>query len=858
MLRAGTKLGPYEVVVLLGSGGMGEVYRARDPKLDREIALKVLPAGVAIDEERRLRFEQEARAASSLNHPNVVHVYDIGASEGTIYIAMELVEGRTLREALVPGALPTKKTVELAVQMADGLARAHEAGIVHRDLKPENVMVARDGHIRILDFGLAKLVDPPNIDASERPTTPQLTRSGIVMGTLGYMSPEQAAGGSVDFRSDQFSLGTILYEMASGRRAFRGATGPETLTAILRDQPEPLSKLNPALPAPFRWIVEERCLAKDPEERYASTRDLVRELQGIREHLLETRGADASPPAPQKYRRNVIVAILGGIAALALGVWAGRYSSTWSTIEPHSFKRLTFQRGEIMTARFAPDGQTIVFGARFQGRPPEVFSTRVDSPESRSLGLPPANLLSISSTGEMAVQIGSRRSIGWERTGTLARVPLGGGAPREILEEVEEADWSSDGKDLTIVRDVGGHRRLEFPIGKVLFETAGFISSPRVSPKGDRVAFLDHPTRGDNAGSVSVVDLAGEKKTLSSSFHAMRGLQWSPTGEEIWFGGAKSGRHIDLWALTLAGTERLLWNETGSIDILDVSKDGRVLTARVSLDREIRGRAPGASEERGLSWLDWSFPVSLSDDGSFLVFDEQGEGVGGSNAVYLRKTDGSPAVRLGEGRGLALSPDSRWVLAYSEQSLVILAVGAGMARKLPATGMIHHGAAWFPDGERIVLVANEPDRGTRLYMQKVSGGEPHPFTPEGVSFFFSGNPVSPDGKNVVARGPDRKLFLFPVDGGEPRAVEAVGPDEQVIRWTADGRGLYVHLPSEVPTKVEVVDLATGRRVLWKVLAPPDPAGVDYILPVLISRDGSAYAYSYRRQLQDLYLVKGLQ
>ncbi|MGH9389461.1 MAG: protein kinase domain-containing protein, partial [Vicinamibacteria bacterium] len=645
------------------------------------------------------------------------------------------------------------------------------------------------------------------------------------MGTLGYMSPEQAAGRSVDFRSDQFSLGTILYEMASGRRAFRRATGPETLTAILRDQPEPLSKLNPALPAPFRWIIEERCLAKDPEERYASTRDLFRELQGIREQVSETTGPGDRTLPPRKKRRSVLVAILGGLATLAIGVWAGRYSSTLSTPEPPSFRKVTFQRGEILTALFAPDGHTIVYSARIEGRPPEIFSTRVDSPESRSLGLPPANLLSISSTGEMAIQIGSRRSIGWERTGTLARMPLAGGAPREILEDVEEADWSPDGKDLAIVRDVGGQRRLEFPIGRVLYETAGFISYARVSPRGDRVAFLDHPVRGDNAGSVSVVDLAGVKRTLSGPFFAMRGLQWSPWGEEIWFGGAKSGGHIDLWALTLAGSERLLWDESSSVDIHHVARDGTMLLARAALGREIRGRAPEA-EERGLSWLDWSFPVSLSEDGSLLLFDEQGEGTGGSNVVYLRKTDGSPAVRLGDGRGLALSPDGQWVLAYSGQSLVMLPIGAGMPREFPATGMTHHGAAWLPDGERMVLVANEPDRGTRLYLQGVSGGEPRPFTPEGVSFFFSANPVSPDGKHVVARGPDRKLLLFPIEGGEPRSVGGVALDEQVIRWTADGRGLYVHLPSEIPTRIEVVNVATGRRVLWKVLAPPDPAGVD--------------------------------
>jgi WD40 repeat protein len=859
-LSAGTRLGAYEIIGLLGAGGMGEVYRARDTKLDREVAVKVLLPEFSADKERRLRFEQEARAASALNHPGVVHVYDVGASDSTIYIAMELVEGRTLREVLASGPLPTKKILDLALQTADGLARAHDAGIVHRDLKPENLMVSKDNHVRILDFGLAKLTETAGGDLTERATTPQMTHAGMVVGTLGYMSPEQAAGRAVDFRSDQFSFGAMLYEMASGRRAFQRKTGPETLTAILREPPEPLSQVAPHIPLPLRWLIEERCLAKEPEDRYAATRDLLRELRGIRDHISETPAFDLSTGIPVARSRRVALFLGAGVlAALAVGFFAGRRAGGTASPDLPAFQRLTFRRGTVNNARFAPDGRTIVYGARLGGPSPEVFSTRTDSPESRSLGLPPGNLLAVSSTGDLAVSIGGHRVAGWESSGTLARVPLAGGAPREILEDVEEADWAPDGKGLVIVRDVGSRRRLESPIDHVLCQTAGYISSARLSPKGDAIAFLDHPVRGDDAGFAAVVDLAGHKRILSGPYSATGGLQWSPAGDEVWFGGARGGGRVDLRAVTLSGRERLLWRESGDLVLHDIAHDGRVLLSRVNQAREIAGLVPGAVRERSLSWLDWSYPRDLSADGTLLLFDEEGEGAGMSYAVYLRKTDGSPAVRLGEGRAMGLSPDGKWVLGIAEKSLVLMPIGAGMPRTLPLGERTCQEAAWFPDGGRILVSANEPDRPGRLYVLDVSNGGPRPLTPEGVSL-YSGNPssLSPDGKLVAAQGPDRRASFYPIDGGPERPVAGILPEEQVIGWTADSRGVYVHRPSEMPTRVYILDLATGHRVLWRELAPADPAGVEVVRPVLVSRDAKSYVYSYTRRLEDLYLVTGLR
>src|SRR6266496_1486375 len=484
-LSPGARLGPYEILSPLGAGGMGEVYRARDPRLSREVAIKVLPASFSADPDRRQRFEQEARSASALNHPNIITIHDIGSSDSTLYIAMELVDGTSLRELTAGGPLPTKKLFDVGVQVAEGLAKAHAAGIVHRDLKPENVMVSKDGFVKILDFGLAKLFVAPQEQVSGLPTAiHQETQPGTVMGTVGYMSPEQASGKSVDFRSDQFSLGSILYEMATGKRAFQRDTGAETLTAIIKDEPEPVARVNRRAPAPFRWIVE-RCLAKDPDERYASTRDLARDLKSLRDHLSEASvSGEAVPirPAPKKrsLARAGLTALLA-VAALAAGMLLERRVARFA---PPSYQQITFGSGTIRSARFAPDGQTLVYSAAWDGNPLKLYLKHPSSPDSLPLQLPSSNLLGISPTGEMAIALDCRSNHPGVCAGTLARAALTGGAPRGVAEGIQEADWAADGASMLVVRDVGGKARIEFPMGKILYETTGHVSYARLSPKG--------------------------------------------------------------------------------------------------------------------------------------------------------------------------------------------------------------------------------------------------------------------------------------------------------------------------------------------------------------------------------------
>jgi len=852
-LSSGTRLGPYEILAPLGAGGMGEVYRARDTRLGREVAVKVLLPEVSGDESRRRRFEQEARSASALNHPNIVTVYDVGSVDSTIYLAMELVEGRTLREMLADGPLHSRKLLDVAVQVAEGLAKAHDAGLVHRDLKPENLIVSKDGFVKILDFGLAKLTEAASPDAqSVMPTVvgPSRTVPGTVMGTVGYMSPEQASGREVDFRADQFSFGSILYELATGKRAFQRNTGAETLTAIIREEPEPVSQANPRVPAPVRWIVE-RCLAKEPDERFASTKDLARDLRSLRDHLSETSASEAiataRPPrrAVSPWLAAAIALVVGAAAAIA-GL---RLIERTGGPSERRLQRLTYRRGTILSARFAADGRSIVFSAAWDGKPSEIFTTRPESPESRSLGLSPASLFAVSSTGDLAVSIGWRPLLGWETSGTLARVSLEGGAPREVLENVGEADWSPDGKELAVVRDAGPMRRVEYPIGKVLYETVGWISHPRISPDGNLVAVLDHPQRGDNLGRVLVLDRSGGKKLEGPQ--AGTGLAWARRGREVWHTGG-----LTVQAVTLSGRTRTVLDAMGPVILYDVGADGRVLLSRNTWRREIVGLAPGETVERNLTWLDWSFPAALSADGRAVLFDEQNVP---AYLSYLRKTDGSPAVLLGQHRSADLSPDGKWAIVLNQEGteLTLLPTGAGQARKLPIVGIRFQQSDFFPDGRRILVSGSETGRGLRLYVYDIEQGKLQAVTPEGVGTINS-DPIAPDGRSAFAFGPDKRLMIYPTEPGEPRSIPGVDIADVPIRWTPDGRAIWVFKPNEVPTKIDRLDVTTGERTLWKELTPPDPAGVLQMGPIMMTPDGKSYVYSYRRTLDELFLVEGLR
>jgi Tol biopolymer transport system component len=810
------------------------------------------------DPDRLNRFEQEARSASSLNHPNIVTVHDIGKVDGIAYIAMELVEGRTLRELILQGGIPVRQTLRIAVQVAEGLARAHSVGIVHRDLKPENVMIARDGLVKILDFGLAKATAPESGGLTAAPTVARdQTRPGSVLGTVGYMSPEQAGGHPVDFRSDQFSLGSILYEMATGRKAFQGETAVDTLSAILHAEPAPIASINPQTPAPLRWVVE-RCLAKDPDERYASTRDLARELQTVRDHLSEASlsGEAAAIPRPRRSRLTVLLPLLAlaGAAALFGAFLLGKREGR---TPPPSFRRLTFRAGTIDSARFAPDGQMILYDAAWDKNPLEIFSMRLDGPESRPLGLGAA-LFSVSSAGEMAVAVAPRR-LPRAAVGTLARVSVAGGAPREILRDVVWADWSPDGKSLAIVRDTGGTNRLEYPQGTPLFETKGQISDPRVSPGGDLVAFIEHPVLGDTAGSVLLVDRSGNRRLLASGWPDAGGLAWAPGGKEIWFTAGRVGWARSLMAVTPEGKKREVEHAPGGMTLQDISRDWKLLIDHQTHRAGIIERMAGESRERELSWLDYSFLRDLSADGSTLLFDEQGEGGGAEGSVYIRRTDGSAAIRLGEGVSLALSPDGRWALAMtlSPSRLRLLPTGPGDAKDLTQPGLTYqYGAGFLPDGRHIVFRANEAGHGPRYFVQDLEGrGKPRPFSPEGVGGAMS---ATPDGRFVSGTGEDGRYVLFPVDGSAPRPLPGLEPGDVPLQWSSDRKTLYVR-NGALPARLYRIDTSSSKREFWQELMPSDPAGILRInTTIRVTADGAYCLYGYTRHLSDLFLVEGVK
>ena len=863
-LSPGTKLGPYEIVSAVGAGGMGEVYRARDTRLGRDVAIKVLPASFSSDPERLHRFAQEARAAGALNHPNILALYDIGTHEGAPFLVTELLEGETLRERLGRGALSQRRAIEVALQVTQGLAAAHDKGIVHRDLKPENLFVTKEGRVRILDFGLAKLthLSETDVGGSSVRTQSVVTEPGKILGTVGYMSPEQVRGNATDHRSDIFSFGAILYEMLTGSRPFQKDTPVETMTAILKEDPPdlltPQRELSPALER-----VVNHCLEKNAEMRFQSARDLGFALEAVSSPSAVTSASLAPAAVPSRRRKFVTGAVLAAVVFLVLLAFlAGRRAGETA---PPLFRRLTFRRGTVFSARFAHDGQTILYGAAWEGKPVEVFSTRPESPESRSLGLAGADVLAISSSGEVALGL-NRQFDGRGPTslsGTLARMPLAGGAPREVLSDVEWADWSPDGSNLAVARGVEGKCRLEYPIGKVLYETQSWISHIRVSPNESKIAFLDHPVLGDDAGDVAVVGLDGKKSTLSSGWNSVDGVAWSRTQDEVWFTGAKIGSARSLYAVTLQGRLRLVARVNGGLTLWDIFRDGRVLM-NGDYDRVgMAGLAPGAHTERDLSWLDWSYLRDLSADGKTVLFEEDGDGGGPDYSVYIRGTDGSAAVRLGDGSALALSPDGKWALTSNAhrppEQLLLLPTGAGEPQILTHDAIDHHRGYFFPDGKRILFVGSEPGHGPRCYLLEIGNPNaiPRAVTPEGVVVLGLA-PISPDGKFFVARDiRNEKVFLYPAAGGEPKLMEGIEPRETICGWTGDGRSVYVMKVGELRTKVFRLELSTGKREIWKEIFPPDPAGFHGIAYVQVALDGKAYVYLYSRFLSDLYLVEGL-
>jgi serine/threonine protein kinase len=849
----GQLVGHYRVLEKIGAGGMGEVFRARDERLGRDVALKLIRPASGDNPDRLRRFEQEARAAAALNHPNILAIYDVGFEGTAPYIVTELLEGKDLRHRLVAGSIPLREAADYALQIALGLTAAHDRLIVHRDLKPENLFLTNDGRVKILDFGVAKLQTPPEENRSiENLTT--VTKQGTMVGTVAYMSPEQLRGKLVDHRSDIFSFGTILYEMMAGCRAFRGETEVDTITAVLREQPADASLDEAAIPAGYQDIVKH-CLEKEPENRFQSSKDLTFALQT----LAGTSAGRVLPPKT-KIRTNaalpwVLITVLA-VSTVLLALTTIFHAPP----VPPSYKRLTSEAGTVYSARFASGGQSIVYSAAWNGKPVQLFTTVGDSLLTQPLALSDATLLGVSTGNELAVVMHGTHDGQLETVdGMLARAPLAGGSPKDLLSDVRWADWSSDG-DMAVVHNVDGHSRLEYPIGKVLFQSGGWISNIRFSPQGDKIAFMDHPRLWDNRGAVCTVDLAGHEKTLTGEWESEQGIAWRADGAEVWFSAIQKGNSLNLMAVTLSGKVRTVLDLPMGITLQDISANGKVL---VALNSKRLGMSFGTIAGAGdmeVSWHDWNVAKDIARDGQSVLFEDASEAAGPSYGVALRKLDGSLPMSLGEGSAGGLSPDGKWAISVlttgQRQKVTLLPIGAGQPRPVDVDGLetIQNGWARFlADGEWLIVNGNEPGHATRCFVLGIAGGKPKAVTPEGTLC----GPSSPDGRFVVGVAPNSELAIYPIAGGPSRPITGLREGFRAVQWSDDGRVLYGYQAGELPSKIYKVDIATGKETVIRELKPGSPAGVVTVSPVVVSRDGKQFAYSYNQTLSTLFLISGL-
>jgi len=846
---------------------MGEVYRARDTRLGREVAIKVLPQALAGDADRLRRFEQEARSIAALNHPNIMELHDVGEHDGSPYIVCELLEGETLREKMVAGPLSQRRVLDYASQIAAGLAAAHDKDVVHRDLKPENIFIVKDGRVKILDFGLAKLRKNSKLAtaaSSETFASTSLgnakTTPGMVMGTVGYMSPEQVRGEDVDQRTDIFALGAILYEMLSGERAFRGDTSVETMNAILKEDPPDFDaqKLRVA-PAVERIV--RHCLEKDPGQRFQSAKDLAFAMEAVSGTSVLSSAAVAVQRDSKRKRLLTAVSLVAvAVALLGAGyLLASRWRSDQSV--ENQFQLLTFRPQIIFRAAFAPDGTTIVFSSAHWANRPDIFILAPEYPEARATELKNTQLLSISSKGEMAVLTNPQLLGHRVFQGTLARVAISGNAPRAMLDGVMEADWAPDGSDLAITRIVGGKCLLEYPAGKVLTETNGYFSDLRISPQGDHIAFLEHEFRFDDRGAVAVVDLAGNKKVLTEVFWGAEGLAWSRDGQEVLFSaGTGTYSSFPVRGVTLKGKTRIVQDSAGGIWIHDVNREGKWLVTQEEQWREMTGLGSGAKGEVDLAFLDFSVPQAISSDGTTLLFTEENGFFGSSYTVCMRKMDGSPSVTLGIGNAAGLSNDGAKALAIifsSPNKLMSYPTGAGAPQELN-TGNLRsiENASWFPDKKRALVCGSETDHASRCYATTPDGGPPTPVTPEGSTAGI----LTPDGTEVLAVDSGGNRVFYPIKGGQPRPAPALGIEQQnwfpvILGWTSDGKDLIVRQnESQAAVLVQRLDLQTGKRTLLRRIAPVDAAGLLAVQNIAVANDAKWYAVAFRRQRSSLFLV----
>jgi dipeptidyl aminopeptidase/acylaminoacyl peptidase len=849
-LPAGSALGPYEIVATIGAGGMGEVYRARDKRLNRDVAIKVLPPLFASDPDRRARFEREAQAVAALSHPNILAIFDVGIHDGIAYAVTELLTGETLRERLASGPLPPRKVIDCAVQIARGLAAAHDQGLVHRDLKPEHIFLVTGGHVKLLDFGLAR----PIVSGTSL-TVSGSTDPGTVMGTAGYMAPEQVRGHAVDQRTDLFAFGAVLYEMLSGRRAFHRDTAAETMAAILNEDPPEIGDGGRPwlLPRGLERIVRH-CLEKHPAERFQSARDVAFAIDTVS-------GSSSQPlPAASAVRRRWVWPAIGAallVIAAPLSFIGGRRTAAPAARDVTLAPR-TFDEAFIPNARFLPDGQGLVFSAVAEQAEPELFVSRPNITTPQRVGQVPAHLLSVSRTGELAVLLNPRFIFHRLYVGTLARMTLDG-APRRLMDDVREADWAPDGATLAIVRTVEDKDRLEFPMGHVLYETGGYVSDPRVAPDGKRVAFFEHQGRFDDRGWLKIVDGNGVVATLTSEYSALQGLAWSLSADAMAFSAVRGSSGVfepRVVSVSPRPTDRQLLPNTDSLLVQDVARDGRVLAVRMQSRHVMRARAAGTTAERDVSWLNAGVLPRLSADGKLVAFTDQSEST--TYSVAYRTIEGGPVAKLGEGTVFGFSPDGKWVLASPASvigpatRLVIYPTGPGNALQ-PDRGSLttYTVASWFPDSRRILTCGGGESEPPRCYQQPIAGGAPAAITPPG----YKGAWVAPDSHTLSLVRTDGTWHRGSVGGSDIRPLATLTEADSFLGWASDSSGIFVGGSASNVARIDRVDISSGARTRVREIRVSEP-GVVLVWPTDYRSNG-AYAYMYWKQPSTVFEIGGL-
>jgi Tol biopolymer transport system component len=865
-LAAGTRLGPYAIERAIGAGGMGVVYRADDKRLGRKVAIKLLPLAKG---EYFRRFEREARTIGNLNHPNLLTLFDVGEHDGTPYMVTEMLEGESLRERLVRGPLGLREAIRVAAEVARGLAAAHDAGVIHRDVKPDNIYLTSEGRTKILDFGIAKLrrstVEMKAVDGSEPTATPTTAETGLIIGTPGYMAPEQLEGDKVDARTDIFALGVVLYEMICGKRAFAAESNVEESYAILRTTPDPPKGATKGL---ARVVL--RCLEKKPDARFQSATDLAFALDELdastdpisRISKISIEPAAMAPtvrdqrPSALPLRRRWWLALVGAAAVVAgtAGVLVGRAlapsavpappvaappapAAAWpSFVEGGpAYRRVTFH-GELYTsARLAPDGASILYAAKRDGKD-QILRTQLANPSILPVRAP-GRLLDVSAKGELAV-------LAEDAGGTLSRVLEGAGA-RAVADHVTDATWLPD-DTLAIVRD---GRALESPIGTpIVTRTTGKLTLLRASPDGRWFAFADQPAINDSLGKVVIVDRKGVQIAATGEQSGIEGVAWSPDGTEVWFSNGQT-----LYALDRHGRTRVVLRGAIRTTIMDV-RAGKALIAASDLRLKLftGPRAGGAYREAG--WFDSSEIEGVSRDGSTLAFVEAaGTALDATGYAHFVRRGGEPAAHLTNAYGAALLPDASALIAVaSPTALTKVPTGVGAPTAIPIAPIANLEIGDRPvvswSGRYVVVrgaAAGKPPQLWRIDLEQPSvlaiptdtGGR---------------HPISPDGSTVAIANAAGGITLVDIAGTkQPRSL-AGSVGEEPIGFHANGRAVFTMRLAGSAIQVDQLDLASGARTAWATLSP-DQRPVYF--SVLLSGDGEVVTYSTNADASDLYVLE---